>query len=417
MLLRNSASARTRALAATAILAGGLAVAACGSSNSSGGTDASAAGSKSDSSAASAPALPAGPITIGSAIAQTGVMAPYDGGPATGLKVAVDDINAKGGIAGHKVKLIYSDTQSQPAKGGAAALDVIDKGAAAVVVTCDFDFGSAAAQAAISKNKVAISTCGASTRFNPDVLGPLLFTMGSSTISEGELMAQWAYKEKGWRKGYLLQETTLAYNKDLCTGMKKAFPAQSGASIVGEDTYKGSDVKIAAQISRIKAAKPDFIWLCAATPPGPSAIKQLRAAGVDTPILAGDAMDGSYWIGAVPNLSNFYFDTYGSIFGDDPRPEVNRFFRAEKRLTGKEPVTSFDMTGYALGQTLKVGIERAKSVDGKALSKGLETFKDEPLITGPTTLDATTHLPAGRPMAIIQVQNGKYSFVQMYRKG
>lgn len=386
-----------------------VALAACGSSDSGGGSTSDAG-----SSSAAGPAIPDGPITIGNAIAQTGVMAPYDGGPATGLKVAVDEINATGGVDGHKLELVYADTQSDPAKGGAAALDVIEKGADVVIVTCDFDFGSAAAQAAISKGKLAMSTCGASTRFNPDVLGPLLFTQGTSTLWEGQVMAEWAYEVKDLRKAFLLQDTTLAYNEDLCKGMKSAFPKQSGASIAGEASFKGSDAKITSQISQIQQAKPDFIWLCAATPGGPSAIKQLRAAGVDVPILSGAGMDGSYWLSAVPNLSNFYYDTYGSIFGDDPRSEVNDFFEAEKKKTGKEPVTSFDMTGYAAGQSLKTAIERAASVDGAALSKSLETFSDEPLLTGPTTFDAKTHLPTGRPMAVIEVQDGKPAFVQMY---
>jgi hypothetical protein len=59
----------------------------------------------------------------------------------------------------------------------------------------------------------------------------------------------------------------------------------------------------------------------------------------------------------------------------------------------------------------------AKSVDGMAMSKSLETFKNQPLLTGPTTFDGKTHLPTGRPMAIIQVQGGKPSFVQMFPEG
>lgn len=398
-----------RSLSLGAVAVAVIALPACGSSESGGdstGASAASTGAKS--------AIPDGPIVIGSAIAQTGVMAPYDGGPATGLQVAVDDINAKGGVDGHPLKLIYADTQSDPAKGGGAALDVIEQGADVVVVTCDFDFGSSAAQAAISKGKVAMSTCGASTRFNPDVLGPLLFTQGASTIWEGEVMARWAYEVKDFRKAFLLQETTLAYNEDLCKGMKDAFPEQSGASIVGEESFKGADAKITSQISAIQSAKPDFIWLCSATPAGPSAIKQLRAAGVDVPILSGAGMDGSYWLDAVPNLSDFYYSTYGSIYGDDPRPEVNRFFQAEKEKTGKDPVTSFDMTGYAVGETIKAGVEKAGSLDGQQLAKAIETFTDQPLLTGPTTFNQATHLPTGRPMAIIQVQDGKPSFLQMY---
>jgi branched-chain amino acid transport system substrate-binding protein len=262
-----------------------------------------------------------------------------------------------------------------------------------------------------------MSTCGASTRFNPDVLGRLLFTMGTSTIAEGEIMGRWAFEEKGWKSAFLLQDPTLAYNKDLCRGMKDSFPKQSGASIAGETTFKGTDPKFGAQIEAIKKADPDFIWLCAATPAGPTALKQLRAAGVDTPVLSGAAMDGSYWIKTVPDLSNFHYSTYGSIFGDDPREAVNEFVEKEKTLTGDPPVTSFDMTGYALLEAVKIAIEEAESADGNALADVLETFREKPLLTGPNTFTDDSHLNGVRPMAIVEVQNGKYRFDSLFPPG
>lgn len=392
-------------LAALGVLVLCLGAAACGSDDTS---DSEAR------TAASSPPIPAGPIVIGQAIAKTGAFAPYDLGPDVGLQVAVDDINARGGIDGHKLKLVFADTQSQPAKGGAAAQDVMAKGARVVVVTCDFDFGSAAAQAAVAAGNLAISTCGASARFNPEVLGRLLFTMATSTTAEGELMGRWAYERKGWRRAFLLEDPSLAYNKDLCEGFEGSFEQQSGASIVGSATFKGTDTKFGPQIAAIKKADPDFVWLCAATPAGPTALKQLRAAGVDTPVLSGAGMDGSYWIEAVPDLSNFYFDTYGSIFGDDPRAEVNEFFAKEERKTGTPPVTSFDMTGYALGEALARAIGTAGSLDGEALADALETLRDEPLLVGPTTFTAESHLNGVRPMAIIEVQDGKFSFLELF---
>ena len=87
-------------------------------------------------------------VIIGAAIAQSGVVAPYDEGPAQAMEVAVEEINAKGGVLGKQLKIIYADTKSDIAYGGTAAQEVIDKGAQMVVVTCDYDFGSSAASVA-----------------------------------------------------------------------------------------------------------------------------------------------------------------------------------------------------------------------------------------------------------------------------
>lgn len=367
-------------------------------------------------SEAKASAIPDGPIVIGSATARSGAFAPYDTGPATGLEVAVDDINRAGGVAGHQLKIEYSDTESDPSKGAAAALDVIAKGAKVVVVSCDFDLGAPAATAAVAKKVLAFSTCGASTKFNPDVLGPLLFTMSTGTLAEGEIMAKWAVERKKFKTAYLLEDPGFAYNKDLCSGFEDTFSGLEGTKIVGKDTFKSTDAKISAQIARIQSTKPDFIFLCALTPAGPTALKQIRGAGIDTPILSGAAMDGKYWIKTVPDLSDFYYDTYGSIFGDDPREEINEFVKKEIEKTGEPPATSFDVTGYAVGQGIKKAVEQAKSVDGPALAKAFETFDNEPLITGPTTFTEDQHVMGVRPMAIIEVQNGKHSFVEMFPK-
>lgn len=401
----NFVAATRRLLACALLVALALLAAACGSSDDKGADGRAQQASGAD--------IPDGPIIIGSATARSGPFAPYDTGPATGLEVAVDDINRAGGVLGHRLEIVYADTQSDPARGPAAALEVIEKGAKVVVVSCDFDLGSPAASTAVSKGVLASSTCGASTRFNPDVLGPLVYTMGTGTPAEGEIMARWAVEVKGFRTAYVLNDPGFAYNKDLCSGFEREFP-RNGGKIVGSDTFKSTDAKISAQIGRINETKPDFIFLCALTPAGPTALKQIRAAGIDTPVLSGAAMDGSYWIRSVPNLSEFYFDTYGSIFGDDPRPEVNEFVKKEQAKTGSLPATSFDMTGYALGQAIKIAIERARSVDGEALSKALETFDGEQLITGPNTFTSTSHLNGVRPMAIIEVQNGRHRFVQMY---
>lgn len=401
----NMVAGMRRPLAAALLVALALLAAACGSSDD--------AGSGTGTQSASGSGLPDGPIVIGSATARSGPFAPYDTGPATGLEVAVDDINRAGGVLGRRLEIVYADTESDPARGAAAALEVIDEGASVVVVSCDFDLGSPAASAAVAKGVLASSTCGASTRFNPDVLGPLVFTMSTGTPAEGEIMARWAAEVKGFRTAYVLEDPGFAYNKDLCEGFESAFP-ENGGEIVGSDTFKSTDTKISAQIGRISATKPDFVFLCALTPAGPTALKQLRAAGIDTPVLSGAAMDGSYWIRSVPNLSDFYFDTYGSIFGDDPRPEVNAFVEQEEAKTGSMPATSFDMTGYALGQALARAIEQARSLDGEALSQALETFDGEELITGPTTFTATSHLNGVRPMAIIEVQDGRFRFLQMY---
>ena len=125
-------------------------------------------------------------------------------------------------------------------------------------------------------------------------------------------------------------------------------------------------------------------------------------------------MDGSAWMQGVPNLSEFYFGAYGSMFGDDPNPEVRNFMDRFVKKFGKLPVSSQAMTGYAVVQAFAMAVERAGGTGGKMLVAELEKFKGEKLLVGPTTFSKDLHINLYRGQLIMKVQNGKHSAVEWY---
>src|SRR5437667_264633 len=247
---------------------------------------------------------------------------PYDEGPYKAMEVAIDEINAKGGVLGRQLKLISSDTKSDISYGATAAQEVIDKGATLVVVTCDYDFGSAAANVANSKNLIAFSTCAGDPKFGPSGIGPNAFTMATGSPGQAALMAEFAFKQ-GWKKAFILRDTSTAFEASFSATFQKRWKELAGAdNFLGEDTFGAEDPQIATQITRIKAlaAQPDFIVMCSYPPQGASAIRQVRAAGLNQPILGSEDWDGDFWTDAIPGLTGLYFDTYASVFDTDPRP-------------------------------------------------------------------------------------------------
>ena len=163
----------------------------------------------------------ADPIIIGAAIAQSGVVAPYDEGPSKAMEIAVDELNAKGGLLGRPLKIIYADTKSDIAYGATAAQEVIDKGATMVVVTCDYDFGSAAASVADSLNLITFSTCAGDQKFGPSGIGPDAFTMATGAPGQATAMAEWAHDKKGAKTAYILLDTTIAFDATWCDTFKR----------------------------------------------------------------------------------------------------------------------------------------------------------------------------------------------------
>ncbi|MCO6388752.1 ABC transporter substrate-binding protein [Aliihoeflea sp. 40Bstr573] len=355
------------------------------------------------------------PIIIGAAIAQTGFIAAYDADPAKAAEMAVNEINEGGGVLGRPLKLIYADTKSEIPQGAVAAMEVLDQGADIVIVTGDFDFGGTAARTANSQGKVAIAPFAADPKFGVEGIGPYAFSFSTASDTVGTVLAEFA-TAKGWKTAYALTQTTIQYDLSVSAAFQARFKEQNGdAALVGVDTFTMDDASIATHITRIKALdpQPDVLLLSTLTPAGPGALRQLRTAGLTMPILSGEDMDGDYWLESVPDLSNFYFAAMGSIFGDDPRPDVKKFIDDFTALHGNHPSTAHTLTGYSVIQGIKVAAERAGSIESDAIKAEFEKFKDEPLLVGPTSFDENTHINFERPMVIMQVQDGKHSAVEL----
>jgi branched-chain amino acid transport system substrate-binding protein len=356
-----------------------------------------------------------GDIVIGRVTAKTQFFSYLDNPAVAGMDMAIKDINAKGGIEGRKIRAIDFDTKSNPTLGGTLGQEALDKGADLMAVSCDISFGGGAAAVAEQNGKVSFSVCASSLSFGPQGIGPLSFTAGMHVGDESAVAAEWA-KSKGWKNAYILTNTTYAYNKQATTAFEQRW-GEIGGKISGKGTYQDKDTSIATQIAELKRAtpRPDVILQASILPEGASVARQLRAAGIDTPIVTNSNFDGNAWKQAVPNISDLYFTTYASMFGDDPRPKVNEFFQRVEQETGKPAVGAKVAIGYVLVQTLAKGIEKAGTTDGPALAKAIEGLHGADTLLGPVSYTPEYHIYLQRPLALMQVQKGKTSLVELWK--
>ena len=343
----------------------------------------------------------------------SGWFQPIDAATINGAKLAIKEINASGGVLGQQIEAIEFDTKSEPTLGADGALEVIGKGAKAIMVASDFDFGAPGAFVAQQNGVLAFS--GASdARYGVAAIGNMAYSTSNESTAQAALLAEWGYEKQNWKTAYVLLDDTIAMNKSVCGSFTKRWKELAGdAAVLGSDTFLNSDPSIAAQVSRISALpkKPDVIMLCSYAPGGPSAIRQLRAAGVDSPIVAPESMDGDYWVGVVPDLSNFYVVAFGSIYGDDSDPKIVDFFQRYEAEYGKRADVSYALRGYSMVEAWARAAERAGTTEPAKVAEVLDTFTDEPLVIGPTTYTPETHVSYTRAMSIIQAQNGKFSFL------
>ena len=353
------------------------------------------------------------PIKIGAVLGFSGLLKPYEGEAFVTAQLAADDINAAGGVDGRKIEFIVKDTKSDPNLSSQAALEAIGEGAE-VVLTSDYDFGGPAARVAIGKGILAMSVFASPPKFGPAALGPLAFSGGIMTTAEGAAAAEFAYK-RNWRNAYELEDTSIEYTRSFHQYFRSAW-AKLGGKLVGRDAWQNSDLSLATQITKIKALPqpPDFIVMSTYNPGGTSAVRQLRAAGINLPIVGGQPMDGNYWVSAVPNLTNFYVTTYASYVGDDSDPFVNQLRERFKAKTGQYPTTGYFVTGYNVMDLVAQAIKAANSTDGSALAKMLESrpWMTKPL--GKTCFTVKWHVSSCRPFAVMEIRDGEPHFVGRY---
>jgi branched-chain amino acid transport system substrate-binding protein len=377
----------------TCLVSLGLVLAGCGSNKTS------ANGSQSK-----------GPIVIGAAMAFTGYAATWDAPVYAAAELAVADINAKGGVLGRQLKLVKADMKSDPAQGPLAASQVLDAGAQAVIVTTDFDAGSPAALVAQSRGVISFS--GAiSPKFGPLGVGDLAYSFSDASMTEGAVGAEFAIS-KGWKTVWVLTDQTSNADTDYSKYFIEAY-TKLGGKVLGHDVFKNDDASIAAQIAHVQSLspQPDCIQVSSYSPGGPAALRQIRAAGVNLPMIGCEDWDGTYWMAAIPGVKDVYGTVPRSEFGDDPDQKVNEFFaRLEKSMNKKILDSSLSIGGYSIIQVYAKAVEMAGSTDPKAVSQALNTLTDFPALSGPYTYTATQHIPIGRPMTMISFFNGTGHF-------
>ena len=388
------------ALGLFAVLVVGLVVAGCGSDSSSSSTSASK-----------------DPIKVGAVLAQSGLFSQFDIANTIGTELAAEDINKEGGVDGREVEIEVGDYKSKPELGGTVARELIGNGADVIVTSADFDFGSPAALAAQSQGVIAMSAGAEAPEFGVQGIGDLAFSMGTATNETAAVWAEWIHDEKGAKSVFILEDPTLAYDTTTCKNFETRWNELPGTKIAGKEQFKNTDPSIGVQITKIQSLseEPDFIVLCSYPPGGATALRQLRAAGVDTPVIAGDAFSGSAWLESVPNLSDFYYTDYISVYGDDPNPQVNEVVaRAKKKANPPTAIVGVLASAYSAVQGYAKAVEEAGSTDSTAVQGALNEFDGVELLAGPTTFTPELHINIERPLAILEIKDGKGHFVQEF---
>jgi branched-chain amino acid transport system substrate-binding protein len=350
----------------------------------------------------------AAPIVIGWAFDGKGNMAPFDDPALAAAQLRVKYWNAHGGVAGRQLQIRTCDTQGNVAAvAKACALKLIGGGANVIFTTCDVDYAAPVVQESLNRGLLTVAPCIGTDQMGPKRFGPkgkLAFSFGNVAQDEGSAMAQYAWG-KGWRTAALATDGVIVYFRNVVAAFKARW-LQLGGKVVDQETYHstrpGHDVN--NTVSRLNNVKADVVVTSTAGAYGALTplITGMRSAGNNTPVLNSWAGDGAYWLPKSPPVTNYWFVTFASVFGDDPNPAVNKLAKQVHAGTG-----GF-ITGPAAIDGVVTAIRRAHgSTDGATLAKIMEAFKNVPTLSGLVSFSPQLHTVFGRQYRVIRIENNK----------
>jgi branched-chain amino acid transport system substrate-binding protein len=344
-------------------------------------------------------------IVIGAAIGKTGYLAPYDSNIAA-IEQLVKETNAHGGIDGHRIRVVQADNHSEPQQSPIAARKVIEEGANVLILSSEVVTAGAAAPIAEEHDLLNFTMAANEPGFGPPTTGRLSFSASPSLLSEASARATFLYR-KGLRHPFLLQDTSISLGRSDCGAFAESWE-HLGGSIAGSADFKNEDASIATQISQLKESDADAIMLCSYPPGGAAAIKQIRAAGIDLPIAASAAFDGTFWLKGIPDLGKVYVTVNGSAYDPANEATASLFKRLEKAGVNTD-VSGTLLASYATGQLIIDVIKETHSVNGDVLATALEA-KPHRTLVGTARYTRDDHYPT-RVWPVYEFANGHPRFV------
>ena len=354
-------------------------------------------------------------IKIGEIATVTGDFAAYGVAEVEAVKMAVKEINAKGGILGKKVEVVMYDCRTRNEDMVNAARRLVQQDKVTAVIGPSGSGLCIAASPVFNSGKVphlgTLPTNPNGTKDEKGKVKPYNFRICFLDPYQGKMLAVFAAKDMKWKKAALLYDVSSDYSHGLREFFTKSFK-EYGGKIVADEGHRGEDVDFRAQLTKIMQSNPDVLVLPTMGKCLPLAVKQAREMGMKQPIIGGDGYGDFMWeIAGKEAMKNTFWISH--VAKEDPA--LKDFFAKYKKQAGTEcqefmnAVMAYDCVFW-----LKDAIERAKSDDPVKVRAALETTKNLKLMHATLTMDEL-HDPKDKDGFILEAKDGKAVFYKKIR--
>jgi len=344
------------------------------------------------------PAAAGGEFLIGAFLSMTGSMADFGISTQRGALVAIDEINAAGGVKGQKLVLKVLDDQGKADEAGNAVTRLIDIDKARTILG-EVSSSLSLVGGRIAQRRGVPMVSPASTNSQVTEVGDYVFRACFLDPFQGWAMAKFARDKLKFSKVAVLKDVRNDYSIGLREAFVKAF-TEMGGTIALEQSYGQGDTDFSAQLTAIKAVAPEAIFVPGYYAEVGNIAKQARRLGVKGPLLGGDGWESPqlYEIGGA-DIVGSYFSTH--FAADVPGARARRFIDAYTKRFGAAP-NGLAALGYDAVLVIADAAGRAADSSPKALRDALAKTAGIDGATGKITLDPKRN-PV-KPAVVVKVE-------------
>jgi branched-chain amino acid transport system substrate-binding protein len=352
-------------------------------------------------------AVAAEPIKLGHYASLTGKEAAFGVATRKGILLAIEEINAKGGVLGRPLEYHVEDIQSKPGESATAVKKLISREKVVAIFGANASLNSLEAAPICQNAKIPMMAISST---NPKVteIGDYIFRICFIDPFQGAVLGKFARDSLHAKRVALLTAVNSPYSVGLSDVLRKDFTARGG-EIVAEQKYAEGDKDFRAQLTAIRAAKPDVIAATGFYTEAALICIQARSLGLDVPFIGGDGWEAPQLIELGGKaVEGTYYSTYFSAEND--APEVRSFVERYRARWGGEVPEAVSALGYDAVYLVTEAMTKTGTTDGPKLRDAIASTKNFPGVTGRTTIDEKRN--SQKAAVMLAVRNGHTGFFE-----
>jgi branched-chain amino acid transport system substrate-binding protein len=346
-------------------------------------------------------------IKLGHYAAMTGGTAAYGQDTDAGVRMAMEEINAGGGVLGKKIEVDTQDDESKTE----GAKTVATKMAAdnrMLVAIGEVSSGRTIPAAPVFDAAGIPMVSPSATNIEVTKKGPHIFRICFIDSFQGYVMSKLVKDNLKLTKAAIFTDKKGEYSTGLTEVINKEFP-KMGGQIVAQANYQEGDSDFRAQLGQLKQSNPEVIFVPGYYKEVGQIARQAREMGITAPLIGGDGWNGDGLIegagGPGKALEGCYFlDHYSP---DDPDPVVQNFVKDFTKKYGSKPSANAAL-GYDTVKLVVDAIKRAGKEDREAVTKAISETKDFAGVTGKITINSERN--ADKRAVMLKIVGNDFKF-------